>query len=581
MSTSNSLVWKLVIPIPIIVLAGLAIAWWLIPSAVIENARQSATRNGVQAANQFKTIRGYYTSNIIRKAKASGALKPSINHKASDDTIPLPATMIHDLSKLLENNSTSIALYSAYPFPNRKSRKLDEFQKEAWDYLVKNPDSTFAREEVRNGATVMRVAIADTMSAKGCVGCHNAHPDTPKNDWKLGDVRGILEVDTDIGEALAEAQSVTMSIIVGLVVGGGLILAVVLFSARKMSLPISDITQSMKKMADGDLTADIPGSGRSDEIGQMASALTVFRDGLQQAKDLEAEKDAKHAQQETERRKMDEVISAFTGKVRDVVRSFVSSSQEQDETARSMSAMSEQSSQKAAFVSEASDDALNNVQTVAAATEEMSKTIDEITQQVANATEASEKAVAEVENSNSQMGVLADTANKIGEVIGMISGIAEQTNLLALNATIESARAGEAGRGFAVVASEVKELAGQTTRAAEEIVQQIEDIQLATKEASGSLENLSQVIRTVNEISSAISSVMAEQGDATREIASSVHSAADGTRKVNENIASVTDANQQVGEISGNLMASASILAGQAEQLNEEVEVFIQQVRQA
>lgn len=581
MSTTKSLVWKLVIPIPVIVLAGLAIAWWLIPNAVIENARQSATRTGVQAANQFKTIRGYYTSNVIRKAKANGALKPSIDHKGSDDAIPLPATMIHDLSKLLENNSTSIALYSAYPFPNRKGRKLDKFQQDAWEYLVKNPEATFAREEVRNGATVMRVAIADTMSAKGCVGCHNALPNTPKNDWKLGDVRGILEVDTDIGEALAEAHSVTMNIIAGLVVAGMLVLAVVFYSARKMSRPISDITQSMKKMADGDLAADIPGSGRADEIGQMAGALTVFRDGLQQAKDLEAEKDAKHAQQEIERHHMEDVINAFTGKVRDVVKSFVSSSQEQDETARSMSEMSEQSSQKAAFVSDVSDEAMNNVQTVAAATEELSKSIDEITKQVASATEASEKAVAEVENSNSQMGVLSDTANKIGEVIGMISGIAEQTNLLALNATIESARAGEAGRGFAVVASEVKELAGQTTRAAEEIVQQIEDIQSATKEASGSLENLSQVIKTVNEISNSISNVMAEQGDATREIASNVHSAADGTRKVNENISSVTDANQRVGEISGNLMVSASSLAEQAEQLNEEVEVFIQQVREA
>jgi methyl-accepting chemotaxis protein len=581
MSAQKSLVWKLVLPIPVLIIVGLAAAWWLIPNAVTENARESATRAGVQAANQFKTIRGYYTKNIIKKAKASGALKPSINHKDAENAIPLPATMIHDLSKLLENNSTSIALYSAYPFPNRKSRQLDPFQQEAWDYLSKNPEATFTRQEVVDGKTIMRVAIADTMAAQGCVNCHNAHPQTPKNDWKLGDVRGILEVDNDIGPALSEANSVTMNIMIGMVIAGLAILFAVLFGARRMSGPINDITKSMARVAEGDLSTEIPGSERDDEIGKMASALAVFKDGLQQAHDLEAEKDNEHAEKEIERRKMEEIIEGFAEKVGGIVEAVATASQEQDTTARSMASISEKTSEKASFVSTASDEAMNNVQTVAAATEEMSKTIDEITQQVASASEASKKAVEEVGNSNTQMNVLADTANKIGEVIELISGIAEQTNLLALNATIESARAGEAGRGFAVVASEVKELAGQTTRAAEEIVQQIEDIQTATKQASISLENVGQVIGTVDEISTAISSVMAEQGDATREIASSVHLAADGTRKVNENIASVTSASQEVGTASNSLMSSASELSEQADQLKTEVTNFIDQVRVA
>ncbi|CTQ54478.1 Methyl-accepting chemotaxis protein 4 [Roseibium album] len=427
------MVWKLVLPIPVLIIVGLAAAWWLIPNAVTENARESATRAGVQAANQFKTIRGYYTKNIM----------------------------------------------------------------------------------------------------------------------------------------------------IGMVIAGLAILFAVLFGARRMSGPINDITKSMAWVAKGDLSTEIPGSERDDEIGKMASALAVFKDGLQQAHDLEAEKDNEHAEKEIERRKMEEIIEGFAEKVGGIVEAVATASQEQDTTARSMASISEKTSEKASFVSTASDEAMNNVQTVAAATEEMSKTIDEITQQVASASAASKKAVEEVGNSNTQMNVLADTANKIGEVIELISGIAEQTNLLALNATIESARAGEAGRGFAVVASEVKELAGQTTRAAEEIVQQIEDIQTATKQASVSLENVGQVIGTVDEISTAISSVMAEQGDATREIASSVHLAADGTRKVNANIASVTSASQEVGTASNGLMSSASELSEQADQLKTEVTNFIDQVRVA
>ncbi|MHA7774980.1 methyl-accepting chemotaxis protein [Roseibium sp. M-1] len=581
MSIRNSLVWKLVLPIPVLVIIGIAAAWWLIPQAVVENARESATRHGVQSANQFKTIRGYYTSNVVAKAKASGALKPSIDHTNVSDAIPLPATMIHDLSKLLENNSTSIALYSAYPFPNRQTRKLDGFQQEAWDYLRKNPEATFSKEEIRNGKTVMRVAIADTMSAEGCVSCHNAHPQSPKTDWKLGEVRGVLEVDTDIGKDLAEASSVTTNIIIGMAVVGIGILCMVLVGAKRMSGPISDITRSMGRIAEGNLDANIPGSERRDEIGKMASALAVFRNGLQQARDLETEKDKKHAEKEEERRRLETSIELFAEKVGGIVEAVARAARQQDETARSMAAISDKTSQQAIYVSTASDDAMNNVQTVAAATEEMSKTIEEITQQVANASEASKKAVIEVGSSNTQMNKLAETANKIGEVIGLISGIAEQTNLLALNATIESARAGEAGRGFAVVASEVKELAGQTTRAAEEIVQQIEDIQNATRQASISLENVSMVIGTVDEISSAIAGVMAEQGDATREIAGSVHLASDGTRKVNENILSVTAASQEVGSASNSLLSSASELSQQAAQLQAEVKAFIEQVRAA
>jgi methyl-accepting chemotaxis protein len=113
---------------------------------------------------------------VIKKALQSKALKPSINHAGVPGTIPLPATFIHDLSKLLQKEDTSVNLYSGFPFPNRKERKPDSFQQKAWEYLSKNPDGIFVHQEKQGGKEVVRVAMADKMAAQGCVNCHNAHP---------------------------------------------------------------------------------------------------------------------------------------------------------------------------------------------------------------------------------------------------------------------------------------------------------------------------------------------------------------------------------------------------------------------
>jgi methyl-accepting chemotaxis protein len=350
--------------------------------------------------------------------------------------------------------------------------------------------------------------------------------------------------------------------------------------ARSISKPIGKLTENMRELSQNNKSIPCEGQGRKDEIGEMARAVEVFRENAIKNEQLEEEQKAQKLRAEKEKSAMRvKLADDFDVSVGSIVGTVSAASAELESTAQSMAEISERTSHQATSVSAASEEASANVQTVAAAAEEMTSTIREIGQQVVQASEVSRQAVEEVNKTGEQMEQLAQNANSIGEVIEMISSIAEQTNLLALNATIESARAGDAGKGFAVVASEVKDLASQTTKATDKIAQQINDVQLASQQASASMREVGLTIEKVDEISTAIAAAMEEQSAATEEIASNVHQAAAGTKMVNENISSVSDASQEAGVASGEVKSAAGELSQQAELLKGEVNRFITQVR--
>jgi len=211
----------------------------------------------------------------------------------------------------------------------------------------------------------------------------------------------------------------------------------------------------------------------------------------------------------------------------------------------------------------------------------MSHSIAEINQQVDRASVSARQAVENVQDTSQQMASLASTADRIGDVVKLISDIAEQTNLLALNATIESARAGEAGRGFAVVASEVKQLASQTSSATEEINKQIEEVQLATRQVVSSMGDISAVIGQLDESSAAIAVTMEQQGSAIQEIARNVQEAATGTGAVTNNMSDVTDAARDVGNTTGLVKAASGQLSQQSVLLSDQVAKFVEKIRAA
>ena len=182
----QGLYWKMAYPILLIFVTVICFLIYYIPGLVEQNIIRSVTKAGEQTAGQFKIIRGYYTKNIIKKVLQGTEIRPAIDHQGVAGKIPLPATMVHDLSALLKDAGLSLQLYSPFPFPNRQSRQLSPLQKSTWESLKKNPDQTVVTEQLIDGETIVSVAISDKMVAQGCVDCHNRLPNTPKNDWQLG-----------------------------------------------------------------------------------------------------------------------------------------------------------------------------------------------------------------------------------------------------------------------------------------------------------------------------------------------------------------------------------------------------------
>ena len=220
-------------------------------------------------------------------------------------------------------------------------------------------------------------------------------------------------------------------------------------------------------------------------------------------------------------------------------------------------------------------------ETVASAAEQLTSSIGEITRQVSHSSRITEKAVEDARRTDAMVRNLADGAQKIGDVVGLITSIAGQTNLLALNATIEAARAGDAGKGFAVVASEVKNLAQQTAKATEEIGAQIGQIQTATKEAVNAIHDITGVIEEVCAIATTIAAAVEEQGAATAEITRNVQQTAASTQEVTFNISGVSQAAGETGAAAKQVLSAAGDLSKQAEQLTGEVHSFVTGVRAA
>lgn len=247
---SQSMFWKLFLPIGMVLIASAIATALYLPFVIRNNAEQDAVAAGKETVSQFIKLRQYYTENVISKINGKAGLTVAANHQHDPNAVPLPATMIHELSDMFDTSGMSLKLYSPYPFPNRQGRILDKFGQDAWNYLQQNPDKVFYRTESLGDRTMVRVAIADRMTAQACVSCHNTTTGSPKTDWRLGDVRGILEVDSskqlDSGHYVLTRVLVTLGVIL-------LLIAAFLRFAyqRSIARPMHDALQIAHALTEG------------------------------------------------------------------------------------------------------------------------------------------------------------------------------------------------------------------------------------------------------------------------------------------------------------------------------------------
>lgn len=401
-----------------------------------------------------------------------------------------------------------------------------------------------------------------------------------------GDVGGALNARFAGLNTAVRAQVTTVGGIVSWIAASAalivlLIIGGVFMLSRTVGAPIRRMTEAMKAVAARNYAVEIPCLGQRDEVGNMADALSVFRDGLSASDRMEAEAAKTREEQAARQTTIGQLVVAFEALAADVVTTISTTSRELETSATSLTNSAQRTNVEATSVSAAAEQANANVNGLAAAGEELSASAGEIGRQLAASAEAARNAVSRVRSTDEAVRGLADAAGKIGSVIGLINGLAAQTNLLALNATIEAARAGEAGKGFAVVASEVKELANQTARATSEISDTVAEIQQMTNATVSAMGEIDQAIKVIDLATAEISGSVREQERATREIAVNVSQAAQGTEEVGRAIAGMTGVASDTAASASQVLAAAVDLSRQSETMRAEVQKFLAGVRAA
>lgn len=375
--------------------------------------------------------------------------------------------------------------------------------------------------------------------------------------------------------------------------------------------PLKRLSDVVLQLSEGNLEVEVPNSGARGEVGMISGAVLVFRDNAVEAKRLEleaAEREAKERaaeearkeqtlRDEAERKQAEEeaaeearrsrrtemlaLADQFEASVMGLVEDLSDAANEMEHAAEQMSQALKKTMADAEQVESRSTNANENAMQVAESANELARSVRSVSQQTLQSASAAKAAVVETKSAGSDIAQLSEAARSIGDVVNLITDIAEQTNLLALNATIEAARAGEAGRGFAVVASEVKSLASQTAGATQRISEQVGGMQSATQKAVNAVESIQGRISEIGQSADDIAVAVEEQDASTGSIASNIEMVSSGTNAVTETIVGVSGSARQSSRDAQIVLTSASSLREKASSLRDNVQAFVNTVRNA
>jgi methyl-accepting chemotaxis protein len=397
-----------------------------------------------------------------------------------------------------------------------------------------------------------------------------------------GKVIGIAYVGIPMAQFDGMLWQALWAMVIAAAIAALLVLGFTMLIVRRVTKPLKAVTETLTVLAEGRTDVEVWHADRYDEIGAIARTVGVFKNNRIERQQLEAERISAE-KMATDRRKaeLNQFVEDFRAKIGGIIERVLNSSGRFEEDAQQLSVTAHSTAEMSGQSAQASRQASEHVRSAAAASNELSQSIVEISRRVQESNGVAADAVKQANATDERMAELSAAGDRIGDVVKLITSIAEQTNLLALNATIEAARAGEAGRGFAVVAQEVKTLAGQTAKATDEISAHIVNMQRATGESVNAIKAIGLTIERISEITTSISSAVEQQGTATQGIAEGVRAAASGTLGVADNIEKVAKNARETGTTSGLMLKSARELSEVSAHLKGEVEKFLDSVRAA
>lgn len=549
------------LPIVGFFLLVLAALMFFLPTALHSNTADVVVADAVDNAKQLKRLRTYYSTNILQSVVSDSDISASTQHKQQAGVIPVPATFLHDVSQEMSDENTQFAFYSPYPFANRSGRQLDEFGRNAWAYLNENPDAAYAEMIERDGQQFMRVGVADRLSAASCVACHNSHPDSPKRDWQLGQVRGVLEMTVNIDNKYNKDNSLVGIIAAILCLLLVAVLAVVGFSfSRFIKSKVCQITKAVDRVVDGDLTVELKQGNSKDELSVIMTSFNRLTQQYHQTVELISASSL--------------ILQEKANALHDITLRTRDGSQQQFQLTADTEASMAQMLDTVQQVVDSSSHATDIAVTTESVSAQGKQVVDDSVVVIKGMSEQAEQSTQIIHQ-------LQENVEQIGDMSSVIGSIAEQTNLLALNAAIEAARAGEQGRGFAVVADEVRSLASKTKDSTDKIDQILTDLKGTTGVMVESMEltndkaaNAVTQIQSTEESLSSISQQVAEITQANQQIKQSTDAQVAVSDTVNSNISRIADISREVSGGAEDIAQSTEALNEISRQMSEQCRHF-------
>ncbi len=552
-------------------------------------------------AQAAKTFQGATIEIVAQGARMLGTIEIGIAQRSSEIARAVPVvSLAMDLRDVGGGRSVYLSQYAGLrqafsPAVVVQIHEMTGRIQQAWLRLQRSVLQVETQGPLVDALTATeRAFIADpggVIASMFAAGREGTPPPMNITEWRpyttkaLQTILGVRDAALDF--ALSTADRTIASALERFVAAVATLLLVVLctfaitvFFSRRVVHPLAALARTITQLAEGARDIVVPGTGRRDEIGEIARAVDVLKLHGAEAERLRAERESLRQGAEQERRQgMERTADQFGSSVGSIVGQVTSAAGSFEEQAKTLADTARQADRRSAEAARLSRAASQNIEAVAAAAEELSASIEEIRTQARGSSVAASEAAQEAVLTEAKVTDLGAATVRISEVLGLIRGVAEQTNLLALNATIEAARAGPAGKGFAVVAAEVKALANQSARATDEIATHIGSVREATRETVAAIGGITQAIRRANDMAEAIAFAIDEQSTATQEIAHNIVAAARGMQQASGEIDSVIVASSATGRAADTVLQNAVALNGQSTQLHDSVEGFVRSIR--